>query len=151
MNPMKPSLLLSLLLATSHAIAADLPVAPKIEVNPGGETKIESRKSSSSKSESSSTGSSSSTTSTTIDGKTLTITRTTGPDGKTKVTVTTRKGDRKPKVEEMTPEEFEKKYGPKKKKNADPVAEEEEPAEADHAAEAQDEPQTPAKPGKATE
>jgi hypothetical protein len=149
MNPMKPSLLLTLLLATSHAMAADLPVAPKIEVNPGGEAKIESRKSS--KSESSSTGSATSTTSTTIDGKTLTITRTTGPDGKTKVTVTTRKDDRKPKVEEMTPEKFEKKYGPKKKKDAGPVAEEEEPAGDEAADETHTQPQTPAKPGKATE
>lgn len=147
MNAMKPSLLLSLLLTATPALAADLPVAPKIEVNPGGETKVETKKSSSSKSESSSTGSATSTTSTTIDGKTVTITRTTGPDGKTKVTVTTRKGDRKPKVEEMTPEEFEKKYGPKKKKDAGPLAEAEEPA----AEETDTQSQTPAKPGKATE
>ncbi len=69
--------------------------------------------------QSSTSASSSATTihsSTSVNGRSTSITRTTGPDGKERITLTTQlRPNSKPKVIEMTPEEFEKKYGDKKK------------------------------------
>ncbi len=66
-------------------------------------------------SSSSSSSSQTSSSTTSVNGKTVTTTRTTGPDGKEKITVTTQGRSGKPKVESFTPEEYEQKFGPKKK------------------------------------
>lgn len=67
---------------------------------------------------SSSARSSSSTVS--VNGRTITTTRSSGPDGKDKITVTTQERSGKPKVETFTPAEYEQKYRPEKK--ASPAA-----------------------------
>ena len=64
-------------------------------------------------SSSSSASSSQTSTTTTINGKTVNITRTIDTNGKETVRVTTISRSGKPKVEEMTAEEFDAKYGKK--------------------------------------
>ena len=74
--------------------------------NAGGTSSSTSKQHSSSVSESSQ--------STSVNGRTVTVKRHRDKDGKEKVTVTTTERGGKPKVEELTPEEYEKKYGDKK-------------------------------------
>lgn len=127
---MKPTAFLSLVLASTFQLQAE-PEAP-VRVN---ESRTEVSKSSSSSSGSTST--------TTLDGKTVTITRHTGPDGVEHVTVTTFSRSGKPKVIEMTADEFAEKHGPRKKKEPKP---ESKPAEKK-----EEEKPAPTNPGKATE
>lgn len=50
-----------------------------------------------------------------VNGRTITTTRSSGPDGKEKITVITQERSGKPKVETFTPAEYEQKYRPEKK------------------------------------
>ncbi len=94
---------------------------PQKEAASSKSEKSSEQKSVSSKS-SSSTSISSSTSS--VNGKTVTTTRSIGPDGKEKITISTQGRSGKPKVETFTPEEYEQKFGPKKKPQpAEPSAE----------------------------
>ncbi len=79
------------------------------------ETKESSSKSESSTSSSSSSGNSSNTSTINVNGRPVTITREKGPDGKEKITVTTVRPGGKLKVRELTPEEFQKEFGDKRK------------------------------------
>lgn len=103
----------------------------------------EGNKANNARAEAAKSSSSSSTTTTNIGGKTVSITRRTGPDGVEHVTVTTFSRSGKPKVVEMTADEFAEKYGPRKKKEpkGEPKTEEKKA----------DEKPAPANPGKATE
>lgn len=124
---MKKTTLLTLVLASIVQLHAE----------PEGGAKTNESRTETSKA---STSTSTSTSTTVIDGKTVSITRRTGPDGVEHVTVTTFSRSGKPKVIEMTTEEFDKKYGPRKKK--EPKVGEDKNAP---------EPAAPTTPGKATE
>ncbi len=80
-----------------------------------GEAKESSSKSESSISSSSSSGNSSSSSTINVNGRPVTITREKGPDGKEKITVTTVRPGGKLKVRELTPEEFQREFGDKRK------------------------------------
>lgn len=132
---MKTTAFLTLALSSCLALSAEPEVAKT------NESRTEVSKSSSS--------SSGSTTTTSIDGKTVTITRQTGPDGVEHVTITTFSRSGKPKVVEMTSDEFAEKYGPRKKKEPKADAKQEEKKPEDKPAPAPE--PAPSNPGKATE
>lgn len=110
--------------------------APKVDVQKKEEKHSSSSSSSSSASQNSTT--------TSINGKTVNITRTIDGDGKETVKITTFSRSGKPKVEELSAEEFDAKYNKKKGKaaKADKAAK---PAPADNGT------PVPAATGKATE
>ena len=80
-----------------------------------------------------------------VNGNSVTITRTKGPDGKEKITVTTLRPNGKPKVRELTPEEFEKEFGDRRKGAKKEPAKDELPLPA-QAKPAKPEPAAPAIP-----
>lgn len=113
------TLILALFAGSSLAALAQAPKPPSAlfedgaqPVAPNGQPNTSSN--SSSTSESSSTSSQQQST-ILSNGKTLSVSRRKNPDGSETVTVTSLRPGGKPRIEELTPEAFEKKYGPKTK------------------------------------
>jgi hypothetical protein len=115
---MKP-LILALFAGSSLAALAQSPKPPSSLFEDAAQPLVPNGQSNTSNTSSSSSDSSNSSSqhqSTILaNGKALSVSRRKNPDGSETITVTTLRPGGKPRIEELTPEAFEKKYSPKTK------------------------------------